>query len=221
MIYQHTYFQLDTASRKVFDETGKELRITGNAFRLLVFLCENKNATITKIGDCLDYAKNYDENHIRQYKYKINSIIGRDIIEYKNAIYSIVGDIKEAEKIKKRDRNTDLLRSDNLRWGIVKNISEKPAIIVSILLLLALFPWVYGYYIILRWAVSLVAIYYILGFYSRAKVFDFKIWLLVATAVLFNPLAPIFLQSKIVWGIIDVIVASFFVYLIVKTKELK
>lgn len=232
MIYQHQYFQLDTKSRKVFDENGKELMITANAFRLLSFLCKNKNATITEIGDHLDHAKEYTENHIRQYRHKINSIIGNNVIEYKNSIYSIVGDVNIIEnlnldagrlsKIEKDDRITDLLHPNSLIFGInMKNISKTPAIIVSILLLLTFFPWAYGYYTILRWVVSLVSIYYIIGFYSKIKVFDWKIWILIVTAVLFNPIAPIFLKSKTVWGIIDVIVAGFFVYCAVRLCEAK
>ena len=50
MGYKHRYFKIDTESRKVFDENGKELRLTGNAFRVLVFLCQKKNATVTDIG---------------------------------------------------------------------------------------------------------------------------------------------------------------------------
>ena len=55
---------------------------------VVIFLCKNKNANLTEIGEYLDYAKDYDENHIRQYRYKINTIIGKDIIE---AISLIVG----------------------------------------------------------------------------------------------------------------------------------
>jgi len=54
MVYKHHSFTLDTESRKVFDENNKELRLTGNSYRLLVFLCENKTANITEIGDYLD-----------------------------------------------------------------------------------------------------------------------------------------------------------------------
>lgn len=37
MIYKHQYFQLDTEIKRVFDENGKELILTGNAYRVLVF----------------------------------------------------------------------------------------------------------------------------------------------------------------------------------------
>ncbi len=95
MIYQHKYFQLDTEAKRVFDENGKELSLTGNAYRMLVFLCANKNANLTQIGEFLDWAKEYTENHLRQYRYKINTIIGNSIIDYKNGTYSINGDIEE------------------------------------------------------------------------------------------------------------------------------
>jgi len=124
MNFKHQYFYLDTKLRKVFDGHSKELCLTGNAFRVLVFLCDNGSATITEIGDFLDSEKNYNENHIRQYRYKINTIVGNNVIQYKNSIYSIVGDIEKVEKIENYDRNTDLLHQDDVRLEH-KNIFEK------------------------------------------------------------------------------------------------
>ncbi|MDD5489105.1 MAG: SUMF1/EgtB/PvdO family nonheme iron enzyme [Candidatus Moranbacteria bacterium] len=99
MIYKHPYFKLDNEGKKVFDENGKELILTGNAYRLLAFLCGKKNATLTDINDYFDPAgsKNYTENHVRQYRYKINSIVGRHVIAYKNNIYSIKGAVSKNE----------------------------------------------------------------------------------------------------------------------------
>jgi len=114
MIYRHQYFQLNTESRKVFDENDKELVLTGNAYRMLVFLCEKKHATLTEIGDYLDHAKEYTENHLRQYRYKIETIIGRNVIEYKNGIYAIIGNIQEGLESAKIGCNTDLLRSESV-----------------------------------------------------------------------------------------------------------
>lgn len=37
MIYKHQCFVLETEGKKVFDENKKELRLTGNAYRMLVF----------------------------------------------------------------------------------------------------------------------------------------------------------------------------------------
>ena len=38
MFYKHRFFSINTKSRQVYNEHGKELKITGNSFRVLVFL---------------------------------------------------------------------------------------------------------------------------------------------------------------------------------------
>jgi len=224
MIYKHQHFVLNTESKKVFDENNKELRLTGNAYRMLVFLCENKHGNLTDIGEYLDFANDYTENHIRQYRYKINTIIGNDIVEYKNGVYSLVGNIKE---LKKMERNMDLLRSGSVESEKSnKNIMEKintkfmiaPAIIASVLLLLSFFDWPYGYYTFLRVIVSIVAIYYAYYLYVVTKWQNFWFWALIIIAILFNPIFPIHLGNKTIWGIIDVMVALFFASLIIKFR---
>jgi len=227
MFYKHQYFNLNIKSKKVFDENDKELRLTGNAYRLLVFLCKNKHANITEIGDDLDRAKDYDENNIRQYKYKINTIIGYDVIEYKNGIYSLIGEIKKVDKLKLNQRNTSLLREDNIKLnkknivGKIRDIkfTKNPAIVASIMLLLTFFSWPYGYYTFLRLVITGVAVYYAYYLYEAVKKQDFWFWSLVVIIILFNPIFPIYLGDKSVWGVIDTIVAIFFISLIIKFKE--
>jgi len=124
---------LDTKLRKVFDENNKELHLTGNAFRVLVFLCDNKSATVTEIGDFLDREKDYDENHIRQYRYKINTIIGKDAVQYKNNVYSIVDDVKKVENLETSDRNTDLLHPYDIKLTHMNKSSK--VIIISFLVI--------------------------------------------------------------------------------------
>ncbi|MEA2113412.1 MAG: DUF6804 family protein, partial [Patescibacteria group bacterium] len=217
MFYRHQYFNIDTKSKKVFDENNKELRLTGNAYRVLVFLCENKNVNITEIGDDLDRAKDYDENNIRQYKYKINTIIGHDIIEYKNGIYSLVGEIKKADKLKLKQRNKGLLREDSIKLDRkdivdkIKNIkfTKNPAIVATIMSLLTFFSWPYGYYTFLRLVITGVAVYYAYYLYEMIKKQDFWFWSLVIIAVLFNPIIPIYLGDKSIWGVIDAVTAVF------------
>jgi formylglycine-generating enzyme required for sulfatase activity len=123
MILKHRYFKLDTASKRVFDENNKELALTGNAYRLLDFLCNKKNATISDINDFFDPAgsKEYTENHVRQYRHKINSIVGRNIVTYKNNIYSIDGPISTEARQRK--------------WKKFSN-KEKIVILSSVILLL-------------------------------------------------------------------------------------
>lgn len=231
MIYRHQYFSLDAKNKKVCDENGKELRLAGNAYRLLVFLCENKNANLTEIGDYLDWAKDYDENHIRQYRYKTNTIIGHDVIEYKNGIYSLIGKVEEIDKIDKLDCNTDLLHNNGvkLKKNKIENymskikklkFSKTPAIIVSILLLLTFFSWPYGYYTFLRIAVTGVAVYY--GYYiyehNLIEKLNFWFWGLIIVIILFNPIFPIYLD-KTTWGIIDIATVVFFMSLVFKSRN--
>lgn len=221
MTYKHQYFVLDTESRRVFDENDKPLRLTGNAFRLLIFLCSRKNATITDIGEELDSAKDYDENNVRQYKYKINTIIGHDIIEYRNGIYSIIGGIEQVENM----RNTSLLRSDSTQSREIMKKQKDikfyiiPGIIAIIFLLSSFFNWSYSFYTLLRLVVTAVAVYYAYYLYQSLKKKDFWFWALVVVAVIFNPLVPIYIYNKSTWGIIDVVVAIFFGITIIKFKK--
>lgn len=222
MIYQHRYFQLDTDSKKVFDENGKELALTGNAYRMLVFLCANKNANLTQIGEFLDWAKDYSENHLRQYRYKINTIVSKNVVEYKNGVYSLVGEAREADKLAVKERNTNLLQADPVKSEASSMENPKeikfnklPAIFASILLLLTFFNWPYAFYIFLRIAVTGVAVYYAYYLFTLKKQ-DFWFWTLVLIAILFNPFIPIYINDKSIWGTIDVITAIFFVILINK-----
>lgn len=112
MIYKHQYFRLDTDKRQVFDENDRELRITGNAYRVMAFLCEKGVGTVTDIGEYLDYAKDYDENHLRQYRYKINTIVGHDVIAYNNGVYTISGLTQKTEEFQ---RNTVSLQVQGLQ----------------------------------------------------------------------------------------------------------
>ena len=226
MIYKHQYFVLNTESRKVFDENNKELRLAGNAYRMLVFLCENKDSDLTDIGTHLDWAKEYTENHLRQYKYRINTIIGYDIVEYRNNIYSIVGKLEETNKLEDDNCNTDLLQQDSVELN-KKNMNEEkeikfisaPAIFSIVLLLLTFLNWPYAYYTFLRLVITGVAIYYLIYLYKLEKTQFFWILGLIIITILFNPIVPIHLGDKSVWGIIDVIVSLFFVGLIVKFNK--
>jgi len=135
MIYKHQYFQLNTQSKKVFDENNKELYLTGNSYRMLNLLCEKGPSNLTEIGDYLDSAKDFNENTLRQYRHKIKIAIGRDIIEYKNKIYSIIGKVGEIQKEKGyvlpiKERNTPLLRPGEYDESI-SNKSNKSKVFIK------------------------------------------------------------------------------------------
>jgi hypothetical protein len=71
-------------------------------------------------------------------------------------------------------------------------------------LFLAVRRWPYGYYSVLRWAVCII------GAYGAHRAFNGNnrtwAWIFVALAVLFNPIAPIYLARK-TWNLLDALAA--------------
>lgn len=95
-----------------------------------------------------------------------------------------------------------------------KNIASA----IAILMLLLAIPsgiWPYGYYQILRWVVAGVAVF--AGYVAYKLEEKIWIWLMGLTALLFNPIAPIYL-AKETWVIIDLIIAVIFLISIFKIK---
>lgn len=88
-----------------------------------------------------------------------------------------------------------------------KQISAIVKVVAGIMLLLALGSWGYSYYQILRVVVCASSIY------LAWHMFELKQsgwgWGFVASAALFNPVFPVYLDRS-VWQIIDVAVAVFF-----------
>ncbi len=86
-----------------------------------------------------------------------------------------------------------------------KSISIKPPIILSIvLLLLSIFPFPYGYYVLLRLVVCLTA-----GLLSWLSYKENRIgwaWVMGFIVLLFNPIVPIHFERG-VWMVFDVVVA--------------
>ena len=72
--------------------------------------------------------------------------------------------------------------------------------IVAIMLFLGALPLPIEYYDILRWAVSITAI---------INIFKEK-YIFIPVLVLFNPIIPVYLYSKVVWVIIDIISGMLF-----------
>ena len=93
-----------------------------------------------------------------------------------------------------------------------KNTASK---ISAVMLLIAILPLPYGYYILLRWVVCISAIFSAWVANELGK----KSWLFLMAiiALLFNPLVPIHLD-KGTWVIIDFIAAILFLVSIFKIK---
>lgn len=96
-----------------------------------------------------------------------------------------------------------------------KNIAS----IIAILMLLLAIPsgiWPYGYYVVLRWVVTGVAIF-ILWIPSNAKQQAWLWWSLLGVALLFNPIFPFHLDKEI-WVVIDFVAVALFLVSIFKVK---
>ncbi len=91
-----------------------------------------------------------------------------------------------------------------------------PVLIVSTMLLAALYPWPYGYYQLLRWATCGAAIFVSYNAYLWKH--NWAIWVFSIIAVLFNPIAPIHL-SRETWQPIDVVCAIIFIVAAVILKK--
>ncbi|TFB08173.1 hypothetical protein E3V08_05140 [Candidatus Atribacteria bacterium MT.SAG.1] len=89
---------------------------------------------------------------------------------------------------------------------------------ISIIMLLLAIPtfWPYGYYILLRWAITISALFLLWLAYESKK--TFWLFLMGMIAILFNPIIPIHLDKE-TWVIIDVIVAVIFLVSIFKIKN--
>ena len=82
-----------------------------------------------------------------------------------------------------------------------------PAVAAAILLVVALGHHPYGYFTFLRWAVTVAAIAVAGAAWKSA--FQWVTWPFVAIAILFNPIAPIYMTRQD-WRPIDIICAIAF-----------
>jgi hypothetical protein len=96
---------------------------------------------------------------------------------------------------------------------------KKMVSIIAIIMLLLAIPseiWPYGYYILLRWVVTGAALFILWIAYELEK--KTWLWIMGAIAILFNLIAPIYLD-KGNWVVIDLIVAALFLISIFKIKR--
>ena len=88
---------------------------------------------------------------------------------------------------------------------------------VSVIMLLLAIPtfWAYGYYVLLRWVVTISAVFLLSLAYESKK--TFWLFLMGIVAILFNPIIPVHLDKE-TWIIIDLIAAILFLISIFKIK---
>ncbi len=93
-----------------------------------------------------------------------------------------------------------------------KNNFIKYFIILTILILFgAIAEWPYGYYTFLRWLTCIASILVVLQAFE--KNIDWAKIVFIVIAILFNPLAPIYL-SRSTWIPLDIITAILFIFVI-------
>ena len=104
----------------------------------------------------------------------------------------------------------------NYKQSMTKRKDEKKFIKYFIILsVIALFgavaEWPYGYYIFLRWITCIASI--LVAFQAFEKNINWAKVVFIIVAILFNPLAPIYL-SRNTWIPIDIITAILFIFAI-------
>ena len=89
--------------------------------------------------------------------------------------------------------------------------------VISIIMLILAIPtfWAYGYYVLLRWVVTISAVFLLSLAYESKK--TFWLFLMGMVAILFNPIIPVYLDKE-TWVVIDFIVAIIFLASIFKVK---
>jgi FtsH-binding integral membrane protein len=90
-------------------------------------------------------------------------------------------------------------------------------VVAIILLLGALYSFPYAYYQIMEWVVVGGALMTSYQAYQQKKMF--MVWLFAFVAVVFNPLAPLYLGT-LIWQVVDITAAVLFVvsFLVLKEK---
>lgn len=97
-------------------------------------------------------------------------------------------------------------------------IKTWPAKIAIAILAITIFPWEYGVYMVGKFFIFIIAIYYCYNVYNRDKEKQDKyFWYFLGAAILYNPIIPIHLFYRMLWIIVDV---AFIIFLINYIKHL-
>jgi len=63
------------------------------------------------------------------------------------------------------------------------------------------------------------AVYYAYYTYAVIKKLNFWLWGLIVVAIVFNPISPVYLGDKTIWGVIGVMASIFFASFITRFKD--
>lgn len=95
----------------------------------------------------------------------------------------------------------------NMKWSMI---------ILAIALILCLAPMPYEYFIIVRYAAAIIFTVMAYDYYQQNKRTVTCLW--IALAILFQPIFKIAL-GRIVWNVVDVVVAVLLLFMYVKHRE--
>ena len=96
-------------------------------------------------------------------------------------------------------------------------IIKTPIIISIIMLFLAILPFPYGYYMLIRLVICVTAIYVAYNAKNLNK--QSWMWTMGFIALLFNPIILIPFD-RVTWSLVDLVVAILFIIFLVKIKNL-
>ncbi|GEM_PF-1198120 len=80
MIYRHEFFNLNNDLQIAYSINNTELHIVGEAYVLLLALCEKGSMFMEDVKELLGIDKNYEGRRIREDIEKINHAVGKEII---------------------------------------------------------------------------------------------------------------------------------------------
>ena len=99
-------------------------------------------------------------------------------------------------------------------WNLLNSL-EKSSIVIACFLLICILPLPYGFYIIIRLAMSILAGCWAYHFYSQKKI------ALALTSlgilILFQPIVKI-TMDRLSWNILDIIIAVALIFMVVSKK---
>lgn len=89
---------------------------------------------------------------------------------------------------------------------------------LAVILLLCLAPMPYGYFMLVRFVMMVACGWMAYRYYKLNK--NIAMWVFVALAILFQPISKIAL-GRVIWNIVDVVVAGFLVTLFFVERRLE
>lgn len=93
-------------------------------------------------------------------------------------------------------------------------------ILLAMALVVCLLPMPYGYYTLIRFVSMAVFAYLAYNYYDKSQKATPLVFIFCSLAILFQPFIKIAL-GRVVWNVVDVVVAIFLISLYVVEKHLK